>query len=425
MKFLVKQKQTDYFPDLGDVEQAAQVLKGVSQETPLMHNFFLSEKFDANVLLKREDLQVVRSYKIRGAYNKIRSLNEEEQSRGVVCASAGNHAQGVAYSCYKLGIQGHIYMPATTPKQKIQQVKMFGKDAVKIVLEGDTYDDASKLAHHFCEVENKVYVHPFDDEKIIEGQATVGLEIINQATVPIDYLILPIGGGGLAAGVSEVFRQKSPNTIIIGVEPEGAPSMKTSLDKGKNTTLAQIDKFVDGASVKRVGDRNFAICKQNLHRMIVLPEGKICQTILSLYNKSAMVVEPAGAMSIAAMSFLKEEIKGKNVVCVVSGGNSDITRTEEIRERALLYAGLKHYFIIRFPQRAGALREFVDQVLGPNDDITHFEYTKKHNREIGPALVGVEIKHKADFEPLVSRMKALNFFGEYLNEKPDLFQLLI
>lgn len=421
----VSVKQTSYLPGLRDIEQAAHVLKGVSVETPLVHDFYLSEKFDAPIYLKREDLQVVRSYKIRGAYNKINSLSEKEKAQGVVCASAGNHAQGVAFSCSALGIEGHIFMPATTPKQKIQQVKMFGKNNVKVVLEGDTYDDAAQLAHRFCERENKSYVHPFDDEKIIEGQATVGLEILAQAQTPIDFLILPIGGGGLAAGVSEVFKQKSPQTKIIGVEPEGAPSMKTSLDNGKNTTLDTIDKFVDGASVKRVGELTFSICRKNLDRMLTLPEGKICQTILSLFNKNAMVVEPAGAMSIAALSFLTDDIKGKNVVCVVSGGNSDITRTEEIRERALLYAGLKHYFIIRFPQRAGALKEFVAEVLGPEDDITHFEYTKKHNRESGPALVGLEIKKKEDFEPLLQRMKSRNFYGEYLNEKPDLFQYLV
>ncbi len=421
MKSLINQ----YFPSLEDVAEAAKTLKGVSQETPLMLNFYLSEKFDASIFLKREDLQVVRSYKIRGAYNKISSLNEEEKKRGVVCASAGNHAQGVAFSCYKLGIHGYIFMPTTTPKQKIEQVKMFGKKFVEVVLEGDTYDDASLLAHQFCEAKNKVYVHPFDDKKIIEGQATVGLEIIEQAQSPIDYLFIPIGGGGLAAGVSTVFKKLSPHTKIIGVEPEGAPSMKVSLDVGENTTLKHIDKFVDGASVKRVGDKNFAICKENLDAMVTIPEGKICKVLLDLYNKSAMVVEPAGALSVAALKLYENEIKGKNVVCILSGGNSDISRTEEIRERALLYSGLKHYFIIRFPQRSGALKEFVEDILGPDDDITHFEYTKKHNREKGPALIGIEIKSKSDFEPLIKRMKDKDFFGEYLNEKPDLFQFLI
>ena len=302
---------------------------------------------------------------------------------------------------------------------------MFGKNFVEVVLEGDTYDDASHLAHLFCSAQNKVYVHPFDNEKIIEGQATVGLEIIAQAQQPIDYLFIPIGGGGLAAGVSTVFKRLSPNTKIIGVEPEGAPSMKTSLDNGQNTTLECIDKFVDGASVKRVGDKTFAICRENLDAMITVPEGKVCKVLLNLYNKSAMVVEPAGALSVAALKLFENEIKEKNIVCILSGGNSDISRTEEIRERALLYSGLKHYFIIRFPQRSGALKEFVEDILGPDDDITHFEYTKKHNREKGPALIGIEIKHKSDFEPLIKRMKDKDFFGEYLNEKPDLFQFLI
>ncbi|RNL82150.1 threonine dehydratase [Sinomicrobium pectinilyticum] len=416
---------TKYIPEIEQVKEAAKTLAGVAIHTPLAQSLTYSRMFDANILLKREDLQIVRSYKIRGAYNKIRSLSEEEKARGIVCASAGNHAQGVAMSCNKLGIKGTIYMPAPTPRQKISQVKMFGEDQIDIVLVGDTFDDSNKAAVTECERLGKTFVHPFDDEKVIEGQATVGLEILEQAAVPVDYLFVPVGGGGLASGVSAVFRVLSPETKIIGVEPEGAPSMSMSIQNNANTELGEIEKFVDGAAVQRVGDKTFEICKQFLHDMITVPEGKVCQTILDLYNKDAIVVEPAGALTISALDRYKDEIKGKNVVCVVSGSNNDITRTAEIKERALLYANLKHYFIVRFPQRAGALKEFVAEILGPNDDITHFQYTKKHSRENAPAVVGIELKSEKDLLPLIERMKARHFYGDYLNNKPDLFQFLV
>ncbi len=417
--------KTTYFPDLESVRTAAETLKEVATITPLMPNFNYSRQFGANIMLKREDLQQVRSYKIRGAFNKINSLSESDRAKGIVCASAGNHAQGVAFACAKLEIKGAIFMPAPTPQQKVEQVEMFGGEYVNIVLTGDTFDDAYKAAKEECDSLGKIFVHPFDDEKIIEGQATVGLEIIEQATTEIDYVFVPVGGGGLASGLSTVFHLLSPNTKIIGVEPEGAPSMKTSIMNRENTTLSMIEKFVDGAAVQRVGDRNFNICKEYLADMVTVPEGKICQTILDLYNKDAIVVEPAGALTIAVLDQYAEEIKGKNVVCIVSGSNNDITRTAEIKERALLYKGLKHYFIIRFPQRAGALKEFVAEVMGPEDDITFFEYSKKTSREDAPAVVGIELKHTADLQPLITRMKSKNFFGEYLNDKPDLFEFLI
>ncbi|MCL4133207.1 UNVERIFIED_CONTAM: hypothetical protein GTU68_052003, partial [Idotea baltica] len=410
---------------LESVKSAAEIVKEVVVKTPLQKNNNLSLKFNANVLLKREDLQQVRSYKIRGAYHKISSLSEDETENGIVCASAGNHAQGVAFACNTLKIKGTIVMPTPTPNQKIEQVKMFGGDFVEVVLVGDTFDDASIYAKKVCSDQKKTFVHPFDDIKIIEGQATVGLEIIEQSKEPIDYLFLPVGGGGLAAGISSMFKLISPTTKIIGVEPEGAPSMKTAIAQNKVVILDTIDKFIDGAAVKQVGQLTFVICKDNLHKMITIPEGKVCQTILDLYNKDAIVVEPAGALSIAALDTFKEEIQGKNVVCIVSGSNNDITRTSEIKERALLYANLKHYFIIRFPQRAGALKEFVAEILGPNDDITHFEYTKKHSKENAPAVVGIELKNEEDLEPLIARMKARNFFGDYINNKPDLFDFLV
>lgn len=419
------QVKTTYRPTLKSVKEAVVTLKGVAAETPLFKNFIYSEKFKANVFLKREDLQQVRSYKIRGAYNKISSISEEKRSKGIVCASAGNHAQGVAFACKKLKIHGTIVMPSPTPKQKIEQVKMFGGEYVDIELTGDTFDDANKFAKQMCDRLGKTFVHPFDDEKIIEGQATVGLEIINQSKEEIDYVFVPVGGGGLASGLSSVFKQLSPKTKIIGVEPEGAPSMKTAISENKNIKLNKIDKFIDGAAVQQVGHLTFNICKENLDEMITVPEGKVCQTILDLYNKEAIVVEPAGALTATALDFYAEEIKGKNVVCIVSGSNNDITRTAEIKERALLYANLKHYFIVKFPQRAGALREFVAEILGPEDDITHFEYTKKVNRENDVAVVGLQIKSPKDLAPLISKMKKRNFYGDYLNDKPDLFQFLV
>ncbi|GAB3577542.1 threonine ammonia-lyase IlvA [Spirosoma luteolum] len=411
-------------PDLDNIYLAADRLRGVAVHTPLQENLNLSDRYGANIFLKREDLQVVRSYKIRGAYNKMASLSADELAKGVVCASAGNHAQGVAYACRKMAVKGTIFMPTTTPNQKVKQVKLFGKEFVDVVLIGDTYDDAYFAANAYVQTHDSTFVHPFDDVLVMEGQGTVGLEIFKDANFKIDYILMAIGGGGLAAGVSTIFRQLSPKTKLIGVEPLGSPSMKVSIDQGHVVPLDHIDKFVDGAAVKRVGDTTFAVCRQNLDQVVLVPEGKVCTTILQLYNEEAIVAEPAGALSIAALDLIKDEIRGKNVVCLVGGGNNDITRTEEIKERSLLYEGLKHYFIIRFPQRSGAFRDFLN-VLGPTDDITRFEYAKKTNRETGPALVGIELKNRDDFEPLIERMQAQNIVFEHVNDKPDLFQFLI
>jgi len=414
-----------YFPRLQDINRAKINLLDVILQTPLQKNLNLSDEFGANILLKREDLQVVRSYKLRGAYNKIAHLTAEELKNGVVCASAGNHAQGVAYSCQKLGIKGKIYMPTTTPQQKIKQVKMFGKDFVEVVLSGDTFDDAQFSAIEDSKKSGMAFIHPFDDPQIIEGQATVAMEILQDTKEHIDFVFVPVGGGGLIAGVGAYFKQVSPQTQIIGVEPAGAPSMQKSLEAGHVLELKNIDKFVDGAAVQKVGEYTFDICKKVVDNIIVVPEGRICTKILDLYNQDAIVLEPAGALSIAALDFYRDEIKGKNVVCIVSGSNNDITRTEEIKERSLLYEGLKHYFIVRFPQRAGALRIFVDIVVGPTDDITHFQYSKKNNREKGPAVIGIEVQKKEDFNGLIQRMEENGFIYEYLNEKQDLFQFLV
>jgi threonine dehydratase len=408
-----------------EVTSAKKQLGNVVAATPLTQNLNLSDEFNANILLKREDLQIVRSYKIRGAYNKISSLTAAEKANGIVCASAGNHAQGVAYSCNLLQLPGKIFMPKTTPKQKVKQVQLFGKSFVEIVLTGDTFDDAYASAIADAAKNNKTFIHPFDDLKVIAGQGTVGLEILESFTEQIDYVFVPIGGGGLASGLSEVFKHLSPKTKIIGVEPQGAPSMKTSIENNKNTPLSTIDKFVDGAAVKQVGDITFDVCKNNLEDIILVPEGKVCTTILRLYNEEAMVVEPAGALTIAALDFYKDKIKGKNVVCVVSGSNNDIERTAEIKERSLLYEGLMHYFMIQFPQRPGALKEFVNNILGPDDDITYFQFAKKTSREMGSVVVGLELKNKDDIMAVKMNMTKNGFEFQYLNDNQDLFTQLI
>jgi threonine dehydratase len=406
------------------VQEAATRLKQVVSRTPLQLNATLSKQFDANIYLKREDLQVVRSYKLRGAYNMMSSLSQEQLEGGVVCASAGNHAQGFAYSCKALNIKGTIFMPSITPKQKITQTKMFGEDNIEVILTGDTYDDCANAAKRFTAQNNMTFVHPFDDMKVIEGQATVALEISEQLE-HIDYVILPIGGGGLCAGIGNFMHLASPSTQIIGTEPEGAPSMTEALKEGHPVELSSIDRFVDGAAVKKVGDLTFSMCKDILDKVVLVPEGKICTTILELYNKDAIVVEPAGALSIAALGLIKDSIKGKNVVCIVSGSNNDIDRMQEIKERSLQYDGLKHYFLIDFAQRPGALKNFVSNVLGPDDDITRFEYMQKTNKESGPALVGIELKAKIDYYSLMERMNQYNVQYKELNKDNALFAYLV
>lgn len=407
-----------------DFSAAGERLKKVVYRTPLSLNQNLSRKYRANIYLKREDLQVVRSYKLRGAYNMMSSLSPEQLNRGVVCASAGNHAQGFAFSCKKLNVKGVVFMPAITPNQKISQTKMFGEQFVEIILTGDTFDDCAIAARKYTEENNMVFIPPFEDEKIIEGQGTVGVEILEDLS-EVDYLFVPVGGGGLASGVGTYFKTYSPKTKVIGLEPEGAPSMFEAMKAGHPVTLENIDRFVDGAAVKRVGELTYNICKEVLDDMHLVPEGKICSTILKLYNEDAIVVEPAGALSIAGLADYAEEIKGKNVVCVVSGSNNDIDRMQEIKERSLQFEGLKHYFLITFAQRPGALKEFVNDVLGPTDDITRFEYIQKHNKETGPALVGIELQSRQDYQKLISKLDTHRFKYTELNKSDSLFGYLV
>lgn len=393
--------------------------------TALAHNPNFSQQYNCNLYLKREDLQVVRSYKIRGALNKMSSLGHKALEKGIVCASAGNHAQGVAFACQKMQVPGRIYMPTVTPLQKIKKVEFFGKEMVEVILFGDTFDDSFCEAKKESDKSGKTFIHPFDDYQIIEGQGTVGLEILEDCPVPIDFVFVPVGGGGLISGIGSYFRTLSPNTKIIGVEPLGAPAMYRAFEAGQVVALAAIDNFVDGAAVKKVGELTYRIARQVVEEIVLVPEGKVCSSILQLYNEEGIVVEPAGALSIGALDFFRDKIKGKNVVCVLSGSNNDITRTEEIRERSLIYEGLKHYFIIRFPQRPGALRDFLNNILGPQDDITHFEYFKKHNRESGPAVVGIQLRNKDDYEGLIDRMNGNKIQYQVIKDNPMLFELLI
>lgn len=422
--------QTDVFPNgkntdkLMDFQGAAQRLKKIVNRTPLAFNHNLSRKYQCNIFLKREDLQVVRSYKLRGAYNMMSNLSEQQLSRGVVCASAGNHAQGFAYSCKKLACKGVVFMPIITPNQKVSQTKMFGEDFIEIKLVGDTYDECSVAAKKYTHENEMVFIPAFDDYKIIEGQGTVGVEILEEIS-DVDFLFLPIGGGGLASGVGTYFKTFSPSTKLIGVEPAGAPSMFEAFKAGQPVTLSEIELFIDGAAVKRSGDLTFSICKEVLDDIYLVPEGKVCSTILKLYNENAIIAEPAGAMSIAALDNYSEEIKGKNVVCIVSGGNNDIDRMQEIKERSLQYEGLKHYFLISFAQRPGALKEFVNQVLGPTDDIARFEYIRKHNKESGPALVGVELQSREDYVALLHNLNRYNVKYTELKKDDDAFGYLV
>jgi threonine dehydratase len=421
-----KENETNFFTPFDGlgVADASARLTNIVNRTPLELNLNLSEKYQCKVYLKREDLQVVRSYKLRGAYNMLSTLPEDKLKQGVVCASAGNHAQGFAYSCKKLGCKGVVFMPVITPRQKVNQTKMFGENFVEIQLVGDSFEECAGVALKYTKENNKTFIPPYDNAKIIEGQATVGLEILEELS-HIDYLFLPVGGGGLASGVGSYFKIFSPHTKIIGVEPSGAPSMSAAFKAGHPVTLKNIDHFVDGASVSRAGDITYAICKDVLSEMHLVPEGKVCTTILQLYNKDAIVAEPAGALSIAALGDYEEVIKGKNVVCIISGGNNDIDRMQEIKERSLQYEGLKHYFLISFAQRPGALKEFVNEVLGPNDDITRFEYMKKNNKEAGPALVGIELGDKKDYVILKKNFDRFKIKYTELKKDDDAFGYLV
>lgn len=411
-----------------DVEKAYEVLKSVVKHTSLEYDFYLSEKYHCNVYLKREDLQRVRSFKLRGAFYAISRLSAEQLEKGVVCASAGNHAQGVAYTCKRMTVPATIFMPTTTPQQKVSQVKFFGGSNVEVVLVGDTFDASATAAKEFAAAHGQTFIPPFDDPDIIAGQGSLAVEMVkdlNKAHEQADYVFAGIGGGGLISGVATYLKAKSPITKIIGVEPDGAPSMTAALKQNQVVTLDKIDKFVDGAAVKEVGSLTFQHAKVLVDEVTTVSEGAVCSTILDMYTKQAIVAEPAGALSVAALEDYREEIKDKTVVCIVSGGNNDINRMQEIEERSLLHEGLKHYFIVNFSQRPGALKEFVNDVLGPHDDITKFEYTKKVNRGNGPVIIGVLLQDKNDYEGLLDRVAAFDPSYIPINDNQTLYTLLV
>ena len=411
-----------------EVRQAYQTLKHAVSHTPLQYDRPLSEKYGATILLKREDLQKVRSFKLRGAYYAISQLSKEQLANGVVCASAGNHAQGVAYTCQEIGTKAVIFMPTTTPQQKIAQVRFFGGNKVEIQLVGDTFDRSAQAAKEYAHKQQMTFIDPFNDLDIIAGQGTLALEMMADAAAEgyqADYVLAAIGGGGLISGVGAYVKNTSPATKVIGVEPLGAKSMQAAFDNLGPKALAKVDKFVDGAAVEEVGALTYDHATAYVDGLVAVDEGLVCSTILDLYSKQAIVCEPAGALSVAALDLLQDEIKGETVICVISGGNNDINRMGEIEERSLVYEGLKHYFVVNFPQRPGALKEFVSEVLGPDDDITRFEYTKKINRGTGPVVIGILLKEPAALAQLLENLA--KFDPEYINlrDNASLYTLLV
>jgi threonine dehydratase len=387
------------------VSAASDRLRTVTRRTPVERSDRLSDELGASVWLKREDLQVGRSYKVRGAYNLVSSLSPEERGRGVVCASAGNHAQGVAFSCRSLGIQGTIFVPAGTPRQKRERIRALGGSAIELVVTGATYDAASAAALEVAAATGAVLVHPFDDPRTIAGQGTVAIELAEQCPERFITVVVPVGGGGLIAGMALWLRECLPDVRIVGAEPAGAASMRAAMDAGEPVSLPSIDTFVDGAAVGRVGQLTCRVVRDLVDEVVSVPEGAVCTEMLSLYQAEGIIAEPAGALASAAARQLTGHAGGP-VVCVVSGGNNDVSRYADIVERSLVHEGIKHYFLVTFPQQPGALRRFLDSVLGPEDDITLFEYVKKSNRETGPALVGVELARREDLAGLRERMEA-------------------
>ncbi|HFB2048131.1 MAG: threonine ammonia-lyase IlvA [Hyphomicrobiaceae bacterium] len=389
---------------------AATIVRKVLAPTPLQLNEYLSARYDAKIYLKREDLTPVRSYKIRGAFNFFqKSLAHLGKDARYVCASAGNHAQGFAFACKYFGVAGTVYMPITTPKQKIQKTRAFGGENIDIRLIGDSFDQTNVAARAFSEDTNAFFVPPFDNFDIIEGQATVGLEILQQSSNPIDILIIPVGGGGLAAGVIQIMAALSPRTQVVLVEPAGAASLKQSLEKKRRIKLEQIDTFVDGAAVAQIGEINFDILKTyKSEDIILIKEDGLCETIIDMLNVEGIVLEPAGALEIDALRYISlDTLKNKTIVCLTSGGNFDFERLPEVKERALKASGRKKYYILRLPQRPGALREFL-QFLGPNDDVSRFEYFKKSTRNFGSILLGIETTEPENFKLLNNKMNKAN-----------------
>ena len=385
---------------------AADRLVGVARSTPLEPSPRLSAATGAQVWLKREDLQLGRSYKLRGAFNLLAQLEPGERAAGAVCASAGNHAQGFAYACRVLGARGRVHVPRTTPRQKRERIVALGGDSVELIVDGDSYDDAAAAAADYAATTGATLVPAFDDPRTVAGQGTVALEILDQLGRPPDVVVVPVGGGGLLAGVATLLRTRHPEIRVVGVEPAGAASMTAALAAGEPVTLPELDSFVDGAAVRRVGEVTHRLVQESGVEVLTVPEGQVCTEMLDLYQVDGIIAEPAGALASAALA---EEVRvepDSTVVCLLSGGNNDVSRYAEVVERSLVHRGLKHYFLVEFPQEPGALRRFLDEVLGPDDDIVLFEYVKRDNRETGAALVGIELSSRGGYEPLWARMKA-------------------
>ncbi|MCV2867399.1 threonine ammonia-lyase IlvA [Defluviimonas sp. WL0002] len=412
------------FTDRAD--DTATSLRALFPETPLQLNVHLSQRFGAEVFLKREDLTPVRSYKLRGAFNAMRKvLARDPSQRHFVCASAGNHAQGVAYACRHFGVSGTVFMPVTTPQQKIDKTRAFGEDNVEIRLTGDYFDQTLAAAQSYCAQANAWFLSPFDDEDVIEGQASIGAEILHQLGRAPDLVILPVGGGGLSAGVTSYLREAAPSTQIRYIEPAGGASLAAAIAAGEPVTLKRINSFVDGAAVARIGTLTFDRLKDvSPDKVHSAPEDRICITMLEMLNVEGIVLEPAGALSVDALPELAEEIAGKTVVCVTSGGNFDFERLPEVKERAQRYAGLKKYFILRMPQRPGALREFLE-MLGPQDDIARFEYLKKSARNFGSVLIGIETKSAENFVRLAQQLDAAGFVYRDITDDETIAEFLI
>ncbi|MCB2115870.1 MAG: threonine ammonia-lyase IlvA [Rhodobacteraceae bacterium] len=406
--------------------EATAALREVLVETPLQRNEHLSARYGADIWLKREDLSPVRSYKLRGAFNAMRKvLARDPSQRRFVCASAGNHAQGMAYACRHFGVSGVIFMPVTTPQQKIDKTRIFGGNSVEIRLVGDYFDHTLAAAQRYCEAERAHFLSPFDDDDVIEGQASVGVEILDQLGLEPDLVILPVGGGGLAAGVTQLFSQEAPATSFRYVEPAGGASLAAAIGAGSPVTLAEVNSFVDGAAVARIGSRPFEQLRRvSRADVLAAPEDHVCITMLEMLNVEGIVLEPAGALSVDVLPVLADEIRGKTVVCVTSGGNFDFERLPEVKERAQRYAGLKKYFILRMPQRPGALREFLS-MLGPDDDIARFEYLKKSARNFGSVLIGIETKDARNFEAFRRKMDDAAFSYRDITDDAALAEFLI
>ena len=410
--------------DAHAVEEAAGRLAGVVTRTPLQFNERLSAATGASVWLKREDLQPVRSYKIRGAYNLVSQLDDAQRRAGVVCASAGNHGQGVAFACARLGIHGRIFVPATTPRQKRQRILALGEGRVDLAVIGDTYDEAANAALLEAARTGASVVPAFDDPRTIAGQGTVAMEVVEQFGHAPDVFVVPVGGGGMLAGTVTYLGERHPATTVVGAEPAGAASMAAALAAGGPVELKQLDTFVDGAAVRRVGDVTYEVVQRHRPELYPVPEGRICSEMLSLYQTEGIVTEPAGALAAASLGLYQPD-PGQTVVVVVSGGNNDVSRYAEILERSLVYEGRKHYFLVNFPQEPGALRRFLDEVLGPDDDITHFEYVKRSNRETGPALVGIELGDPASLVTLLAKMDASPITFEVLGAESPFYRFLV